>query len=63
MPMKKAITYAELIENLKALPPEKLNDTATVYVPGVGEFYPVMTTEVLDVSQDVLDPGHLVMVV
>lgn len=61
--MKRALTYAELLENLKAMPPERLNDTATVYVPGAGEFYPVMTTEVLDVSQDVLDPGHWVVVV
>lgn len=61
--MKRALTYAELLENLKAMPPERLNDTATVSVTGVGECYAVMGTEILNEDQDVLDPGHLVMVV
>ena len=62
-PMKQSLTYAELLENLKAMPPERLADTATVYVSGVDEYYPVMTTEVASDKQDVLDAGHWVVVV
>jgi hypothetical protein len=36
------ITYRELIENLKSLPDARLDDTVTVYVSGVGEFYPLV---------------------
>lgn len=61
--MKKTLTYAELIENLKALPPERLQDTATVSVTGVGEIYPVMGMEILNGDPDVPDPGHLVIVI
>jgi hypothetical protein len=61
--MKKALTYRELLENLTAMPPERLDDTATVSVRGVGEFYPVMGMEVLNEDQAQIDPGHLVMVV
>jgi hypothetical protein len=61
--MKKAITYAKLLENLKKLPPERLQDTATVFVAEEDEYYAVMTTEISSDKQDVLDPGHLIMVV
>jgi hypothetical protein len=61
--MKKAITYAELLERLKKLPPKRLQDTATVFVATEDEYFAVMTTEISSEKQDVLDPGHLVMVV
>ena len=37
-----ALTYRELIENLKELPDERLDDTVTVFVSGVNEFYPLV---------------------
>lgn len=56
------ITYAQLLEALQALPPERLQDTATVYAGGIDEFYPVQR---LDISygSDVVDDGHALMVV
>lgn len=61
--MKNTLTYAELLENLKQMPPEKLKDTATVFVTGTDEYYPVMTVGVADEKQNVLDPWHWVMVI
>ena len=51
--------YAELIENLQALPKERLQDTVTVYVKGVDEFYAVNEFQIAvgDVN-DVIDDGH-----
>ena len=60
----RAPTYRELLQQLQTLPPERLDDTATVYVTGVDEFYPVMKTEVATSSDnDVLDEGHFFLVI
>lgn len=61
--MKPQLTFAELLENLKAMPPERLKDTAAVYVRGVEEYFPVITVEIASDKQDQLDPGHWVMIV
>lgn len=37
-----ALTYRELIENLKSLPDARLDDTVTVFVSGANEFYPLV---------------------
>ena len=37
-----SLTYRELIENLKALPDARLDDTVTVFVSGTNEFYPLV---------------------
>lgn len=34
-----ALTYRDLIENLKALPDERLDDNVTIFASGLGEFY------------------------
>ncbi len=60
------MTYAELIENLQALPKDRLQDTVTVYVQGTDEFYPVVEDYPFNVSDetcDVLDPGHAYIVI
>jgi hypothetical protein len=36
------LTYRELIENLRAQADARLDDTVTVFVSGVGEFYPLV---------------------
>jgi hypothetical protein len=36
------MTYADLLENLKTLTKEQLEMDVTVYVSGIGEFYPLM---------------------
>lgn len=53
-------TYRELLEALKAMTPEQLDMTATVYVRGVDEYYPVQTfgTTPANGPGDVLDPDH-----
>lgn len=51
-------TYRELLEILRQMTPEQLNMTATVFVRGVDEFYPVQTFGTSDESNDVLDPNH-----
>jgi len=62
-----ALTYRELIENLKALPDARLDDTVTVFVSGVNEFYPLVGDfpfVVADASiNDVLDNGHPYLVI
>lgn len=60
------MTYAELIENLQALDPARLQDTVTVYVQGTDEFYAVVEDYPFNVSDetcDVLDPGHPYIVI
>jgi len=53
------MTYAELLRALTELDPERLNDTVTVYVTGVDEFYAVKEFQIAvgDVT-DVIDDGH-----
>ena len=62
-----ALTYRELIENLKALPDARLDDTVTVFVTGVGEFYPLVQDSPFVVADsntnDQLDDGHPYMVI
>lgn len=56
------MTYKELLDMLLMAPVEHLNQTATVWVPGVNEFYPISETLVTS-ENDVLDEDHLIMVV
>jgi len=60
-----ALTYRELIENLKALPDERLDDAVTVHVSGVDEFYPLVQDYPFVVADgsDVLDNGHAYLVI
>jgi len=71
-----ALTYRELIENLKALPDARLDDTVTVFVRGPDEFYSlaedlpfvVVDRTVPDESvyggrESVLDEGHAYLVI
>jgi len=53
------MTYAELMQELMKLDPERLKDTVTVYVTDVDEFYAVKELQIAvgDVT-DVIDDGH-----
>jgi len=60
------MTYKRLIEKLQLLPPERLNDTVTVWNAWNDEFTPVCGltenkegSEILDTN--VLDYGHVVL--
>lgn len=56
------MTYKELLDILLMAPGEHLQQTVTVWVPGVNEFYPISETIVTS-EKDVLDEDHLIMVV
>ena len=71
-----ALTYRELLENLKELPAERLDDNVTVFVSGTGEFYPLVDdypyvvtdseiqNEFTPGSQEsALDDGHAYLVI
>lgn len=55
-------TYADLIEYLSNIPKERLNDSVTIFVSGLNEFYtldknyPILES---DNSCDILDEGHV----
>lgn len=62
-----AITYRDLLENIQNMSPEQLNQTVTVFVTGVGEFYSLVEdfpiVEAKAETNDVLDPGHPYLVI
>jgi hypothetical protein len=56
------MTYRELALAILSEPEEVQNQTVTLFVPGVDEYYPA-TTAMTDESCDVLDPNHLVLTI
>jgi len=56
------MTYQDLLNELKTLKPEQLNQTVTIHLTEIDEFMPVraVSVSVEDVC-DVLDPGHIVL--
>jgi|LakMenEpi03Aug12_release.lakeMendotaPanAssembly.Ray.scaffolds.fasta_scaffold3496710_1 hypothetical protein len=57
------MTYQELLERLKQLPAERLQDTVTAYDPYEDEFIAVIGTEISDeADNDVIDPGHFYVI-
>lgn len=61
-PDYKTLTFGDLLDILKGMSFERLNDTATVYVTGVEEYYPVLKIDEAK-ETDVLDKGHCFIVV
>lgn len=58
-----AYTYEDLLNRLKKLPPDRLQDTVTVYNPPLDEFIGVSGTDICDeADNDVLDHNHLFLV-
>lgn len=56
------MTYKELALAILSLDEVQQNQTATIYVPGEDEYYPVYENFVItDESCDVLDEGHIVL--
>lgn len=56
------MTYRQLLELLKQLDPSRLDDNVTVFDVKSEEYLGVSHTEVIAVT-DVLDEGHLVLVI
>lgn len=53
--------YIELFERLKSATPAQLQQDATLYVECVDEYIPIKGLATAAVSQDVVDPGHLLL--
>jgi hypothetical protein len=54
------MNYRQLGEQIAKMSPEHQEQTATMFVPGVDEYYSV-TVAYTDDSCDVLDPNHAVL--
>ena len=54
------MTYQDLLNELKTLNPEQLNQTVTIHLTEMDEFKPVRTIFDEDGS-DVLDSGHVIL--
>lgn len=55
------MTYRELLEELKHFTPEQLDQSVTIHVSGIDEFYSLVGDYPLvesDETCDVLDSGH-----
>jgi hypothetical protein len=58
------MNYKQLIEKLNTLPPERLEDTVTVYDETRDEFLPVVDSEIANPDTiDVLDEGHFYLII
>jgi len=55
------MTYKQLLQDLQALAPERLNDTVTVFDPYTEEFIAVVHGVECDDVIDALDDGHYFM--
>ena len=57
------MTYQELLDRIKQLPPDRLQDTVTVYDPYEDEYIAVIGTDVCDeADNDVIDHNHLYLI-
>ena len=54
------MTYQDLLNELKTLKPEQLNQTVTIHLTEIDEFMPVRAIFDEDGS-DVLDSGHIIL--
>jgi len=57
------MTYHELFQVLRAMPPIRLHDTVTIYDRDKDEYIPVVSRFETTDDHDVLDYGHLVLVI
>jgi len=60
-----SMTYAELLEFIQSMNDEQLEQTVTIYVSGVAEYYGLVGDypAVVAESNDVLDEGHPYLVI
>lgn len=55
------VTYRELMEHIKALPESMLDDNASISI--YDEYYTVKAVTYADENTDVLDNGHMFLVI
>ena len=57
------MTYQDLLDRIQQLPPDRLQDTVTVYDPYEDEYIAVIGTDVCDeADNDVIDHNHLYLI-
>lgn len=57
------MTYKELLKQIQELPPQRLEDTVTVFDPYEEEYIAVIDTDFSTPSEnDVLDEGHFFLI-
>jgi len=56
------MTYKELLKQLNRMSSDRLEDTATIYDPYTDEYVAVVDTRIADKDVDVLDEGHLYLI-
>ncbi len=61
--MIESLTYRELRNVLNQVSEKQLDQNVTVFVAPQDEMYPVGLIETSSDKQDILDPGHLVLIV
>jgi hypothetical protein len=60
------LTYAELAKQIDEMTDEQKASTATIFVPGIDEFYPIAAVEFTKeggAADGILDKGHPVLVI
>ena len=57
------MTYRELLEKLKQLTPDQLEQDVTVYLSDLDEYHPAWQVDVADEEQSVLDEDHIFLTV
>jgi len=57
------VSYRQLLDVLKEMNDNDLDNTVTVYSPYQDEYFAVEKTRVSDCSIDVVDPGHLILII
>ena len=58
----KPLTYRQLLNSLNSLPLNNLDDTVSVFNHNTDEYMHIVATEITNEDCDVLDEGHLVLV-
>jgi hypothetical protein len=57
------MTYQDLLDRIQQLPPDRLQDTVTVYDPYEDEYIAAIGTDVCDeADNDVIDHNHLYLI-
>lgn len=57
------MTYQDLLDRIQQLPPDRLQDTVTVYDPYEDEYIAVIGTDVCDeADNDVIDHNQLYLI-
>jgi hypothetical protein len=66
MEQQQSLTWNDILTLLEAMPPERLQDTATIYSCTLDEFFPVLASDVSTEEEPaggILDPGAVFLLI